>query len=349
VRIAHVTDCYLPRAGGIELQVRDLAARQRAAGHQVQVLTDTAGPDQPHVQRLDSSRQLRATLQGGAVDAVHAHSSLVSPFAWTGAAAGSALGLPTVVTMHSVPPAGPVLWAAGLLAGWRRWDVHWTAVSDVAAKPLRAMLPGQRVSLLHNGIDADAWRLPQRLERLDELTVVSVMRLAQRKRPMALLRVLEQVRAQLPEHVRLRAVVVGEGPRRPAMEQTLRRRGMAGWVDLPGQCTREEIRALYLQADLYLAPATLESFGIAALEARCAGLPVVAMACGGVREFVRNGVEGFLVGSDADMASVTARLLADPLALDAVREHNSTTAPSMTWDHVLARSLQLYGVSASRS
>ena len=39
MRIAHVTDFYLPRLGGIELHVSDLSDRQRAAGHEVEVLT----------------------------------------------------------------------------------------------------------------------------------------------------------------------------------------------------------------------------------------------------------------------------------------------------------------------
>ena len=44
MRIAHVSDCYLPRLGGIELHVHDLALRQAAAGHDVTVITTTGGP-----------------------------------------------------------------------------------------------------------------------------------------------------------------------------------------------------------------------------------------------------------------------------------------------------------------
>jgi glycosyltransferase involved in cell wall biosynthesis len=43
VRIVHLSDCYLPRLGGIEMQVRDLARRQLAAGHEVHVITTTPG------------------------------------------------------------------------------------------------------------------------------------------------------------------------------------------------------------------------------------------------------------------------------------------------------------------
>lgn len=340
MRIAHVTDCYLPRTGGIELQVRDLAAQQRLAGHDVTVFTSTEGDPVPGVRRV-TRHELPALLHG--FDAVHAHLSLGSPFAWAGARTGSRLGYPTVITMHSVPPSGPLMSAVGVATGCRRWNVRWTAVSEVAAAPLRAMLPGREIAVLHNGIDPSAWQLAaDRPARIDELVVVSVMRFAQRKRPMPLVRTLERIRAGLPVALRLRAVLVGDGPQLETVRRTLRSRGMDGWVDLPGRLSREQIRDLYTRADLYLAPARLESFGIAALEARCAGLPVVAMACGGVREFVRDGREGHLVRSDKEMARVAVRLLSSPDQLDALRVHNSSTQPPMTWDRVVARSLDAY-------
>ena len=91
------------------------------------------------------------------------------------------------------------------------------------------------------------------------------------------------------------------------MERFLDRHDMRGWVELAGRCDRETIHQVHAASDVYLAPATLESFGIAALEARCAAVPVVAMRVGGVGEFVRPGREGMLVGSDSEMADVTAR------------------------------------------
>ena len=43
MRIAHVSDCYLPRVGGIERQIHDLAVRQQQRGHEVQIVTSVAG------------------------------------------------------------------------------------------------------------------------------------------------------------------------------------------------------------------------------------------------------------------------------------------------------------------
>jgi len=361
VRIVHVTDCYLPRLGGIEMQVHDLAVQQRKAGHDVQVITRTAadGPDQDGlvvhrvpglvdgVPGLSMRAALRRLLTSGEIDVVHAHASLVSPLVWNAGALASAAGLPTVVTMHSVPPPGLILRVVGTAVGWTRWKVRWTAVSQVAAKPLRYMVAGQEVAVLGNGVAAEAWTLPPYHPQPGELTIVSVMRLAQRKRPMPLVRTLAAIHKQVPAHIRVRAIIMGEGPRREDIERALRKRDMQSWVSLPGACSREQIRETYRTADVYLAPARLESFGIAALEARSAGLPVIAMSVGGVREFVRHGVEGFLVRTDAEMASVTARLLTNPERLRVIREHNARTVPEMTWDHMLERSMAHYLRAAS--
>jgi len=50
--------------------------------------------------------------------------------------------------------------------------------------------------------------------------------------------------------------------------------------------TKETIKRIFSKSDIFVLPTILESFGIAALEARCAGLPIVAMGYGGVKSFV---------------------------------------------------------------
>ena len=63
---------------------------------------------------------------------------------------------------------------------------------------------------------------------------------------------------------------------------------------------------------MYVAPANLESFGLAALEARCAGLPVVAKAQTGIREFVEHGQEGLLAANDHQFVDQVLALVRDP-------------------------------------
>jgi phosphatidylinositol alpha 1,6-mannosyltransferase len=355
MRIAHVTDVYLPALGGIEMQVRDLALHQQEAGHDVTVYTSTqasksdgdgdSGESGLRTVRLPSRanwitpaglRRAGPTVLAGRHDVVHAHTSLVSPLAWQAARAASAAGVPAVMTMHSlckVPT--PILRLKAPIAGWTDLPVQWTAVSHVAAEAVNRMLPGHDVVILPNGIDPALWRVPSRPTNPNRLQIVSVMRLMPRKRPMHLLRILADIRRRLPAEIELTAVIIGTGPEQPAMERYLARHDMRGWVQLAGRCDRETIHQIHAASDVYLAPATLESFGIAALEARCAAVPVVAMRVGGVGEFVRTGREGMLVGSDSEMADATLELLTSPDRLQAMREHNRLTEPATTWDRVL--------------
>jgi len=354
MRIALVSDCYLPRLGGIELQVHDLAVQLERAGHAVTVFTMTETPARYgdlHVIRLPAplgmplptaTERLRDSLRR--YDVVHAHTSLFSPLAWAATRIAAGNGVPTMITMHSLPAAGGVLapWTLARLDRGFGPRVRWSAVSEAVAASLRRALPGRPVDVLHNGVDPSPWRRPRRPGEV--LTLVSTMRLTRRKRPAALLRILREIRAEVSAEVPLRAVIVGAGPQAAAVARTVRRTGMADWVELPGRLARSEIQRLYAAADVYLAPAELESFGVAALEARCAGLAVVAMTSGGVGEFVRPGLEGFLVDDDQAMATATCDLLTNPSLLRRIQDHNLRTDPVMTWDAVVDRHLRAYDV-----
>ena len=352
MRIALVSDCYLPRLGGIEMQVHDLAVHLRRAGHSVTVFTVTEGSvREASVVRLPAiagmplpaaTEKLQRSLLSDRYDVVHAHTSLFSPLAWSATRIAADGGVPAIVTMHSLPAAGGAVvpWMLARLDHGFGPQVRWTAVSEVVANSLRQALPRRAVEVLHNGIDPAPWRQPERAEHV--VTVVSAMRLTRRKRPSALLRTLKDVRDQLPTNVPLRAIIVGSGPQASSLAAAVQRGGMAEWVTLPGRLTRFEIQQLYATADVYLAPAELESFGVAALEARCAGLAVVAMASGGVGEFIRHGVEGFLVDDDRAMAAAASELLASPMQLRKIQEHNRFTDPVMTWDTVVDQHLRAY-------
>jgi glycosyltransferase involved in cell wall biosynthesis len=346
-----VSDVYLPRLGGIEMHVHDLAVQLRRAGHAVTVFTATPAPavvnDGP-VLRLPSvagistsTETVHRSLESGEYDVVHAHTSFFSPLAWSAIRIATGLGLPAIVTLHSLPAPGDVLlpWLLGRVDGDFGQDVAWTAVSDVVARRLRQALPHRAIAVLHNGIDPAPWQQPPRSGH--PLTMVSTMRLTHRKRPKALLRILQDIRRRLPAEVPLRAVVVGAGPQAAALTRAVRRLGL-DWVELPGRLTRYEIQQLYTSADIYLAPAERESFGVAALEARCAGLAVVAMASGGVGEFVRDGVEGFLVDGHQAMADVAVDLLTDLPLLRQLQSHNRSTDPVMTWPSVINQHVGLY-------
>jgi glycosyltransferase involved in cell wall biosynthesis len=284
---------------------------------------------------------------------VHVHLSVVSAFATLLARDAVRAGLPVVVTVHS-------LWrgritgvrAVGDIVGWGRWPVLWTAVSTAAAVDMQRVLPPATwVSIVPNAVDVAWWREdiePPAVRRPGEpVRVLSVMRLAPRKRPLQLVKTLRKVRAAVPADQPIEVTVVGDGPLLGRLQTELRRRGMQDWVHLPGRLSRTEIRDLCRSSDLYVAPAHRESFGIAALEARAAGLPVLAMRSGGVGEFIEEGVEGTLCRDDAAMRRALTELVVDHEKRREMARHSAGVAPSLDWATVLERVEQVYARASS--
>lgn len=365
-RVLHVTDAYLPRLGGIEVHVSDLLREQRARGIEAEVATITPpaeGAAEPaYVRRLEggplgAQRGLVELVEEGRYDAVHLHVSVWSPFATLAARRLVSAGVPTLVTIHSMwTRLGPLPGLARELLRLRAWPLVWSAVSDAAAEPLREMLgPEIPVAVLGNAIDVDAWRPPTAPGRESAadgpLRIVAVMRLTRVKRAVELAEILHRVRAQVPAERALEAVVVGAGPRERAMRRVLARHGDDAWVTLPGRMDRPAIRSLLRSADVFVAPAELESFGIAALEARAAGVPVVASSWGGVGDFVAQGVEGLLAPDDAGLATALTSLLTDDRLRRAMAEHNTAVPPTHDWARACDLSEQLYerAVAAARA
>lgn len=359
LRVALVTDCYLPQIGGIEMQVHDLARHLQRAGHEVLVITPTDGPsevDGVPVHRLDvpllpfsipftpkTFRLVSELLRQERIDVAHFHGGIVSPLAYLTAASAQARGIPTVVTTHCLwSYATPVFALLDRAFRWSEWNAVLSAVSDVAAAPIRRIAgDGREVLVLPNGIDNRSWQVEPIETDPRTVTLVSVMRLAPRKRPLQLLKMIRKVRDRAPE-VRLRLLVIGDGPERPSLERYIRAQGLGDVVELVGRLSREEIRRIYATADVFVAPANLESFGIAALEARCAGVPVVAKARTGIREFVEHGREGLLAQSDRDMVDQLVRIVRDRELRLLIAKNNRETLAPVDWEDVVEMNVAAY-------
>jgi len=340
-RILHVTDVYRPQVAGIELFVEELAAQQRGQGHEVTVLTCARGvaDHEEHVVR-GSVLGLWRAVDLRAYDVVHAHLSVFSTATTFVTRAAVHAGVPVIATVHSMWSSAGGRWVplAATLGGWRRAPIVWTAVSTAAARDVQRILPRAEVRVVPDAVDVDWWRaaIPPDDARADRpLRIAAVMRLARRKRPLQLIAAIAHVRDALPG-CDFRLVVAGDGPQREHCEQAIARHRLEGVVELLGAQTREQVRELYADSDVYVAPATLESFGIAALEARSVGLPVVGMRAGGVGEFLLDGVDGVLCGDDRDLADTLATLLRDEALRARMTAHNRATPPVHDWGHAVA-------------
>lgn len=335
-----MSDCFLPRLGGIEVQVDELAAAQRAEGHDVRVVTATPGPDFDGLLRvgprmpwgLPVGGSLRPVLEELKPDVLHVHAGVVSPFAWR--ALATCRDVPTVVTVHS-------LWGRPTGSVYRRLidrGVAVTTVSEAAARPIRRAL-GADVRVVPNGIDTQPWRTIRPWLPTGAVHVVAVGRLAPRKEPFTLLKVLREAGRRVP----IRATIVGDGPAARGARRFLREHRMEHWVRMTGRLDRAEVREVLASADVFVAPARRESFGLAALEARLAGVPVIAHASSGIADFVRPEREGLLASSAKGIAEALVRLVTDDALRHRIAAHNGATVPEdCTWPAVLAAFGELY-------
>ena len=146
--------------------------------------------------------------------------------------------------------------------------------------------------------------------------------------------------------------VVGEGPLRLHLEDEVTRLGLQRRVRFRGAIPRDELLALYGDADLFVFPSLHDSSGNVVLEALSRGLPVVCVDLGGPQNFV-----------DADCAMVVAtagrdrpqleRALADAIAavlrdrerLDRMSRAAVAQAARQNWDAVVERA---YGAISKR-
>ena len=370
VRIAHVSDCYLPRTGGIETQVCALALQQVAAGHDVRIITATGGSgdvfagteiiDGITVHRVAAHipaglpihprthREVSAVLAADPVDIVHVHAGVISPFAWGAIRAARDAGLPTLVTVHCIW--GPVAERAFALSdkalGWSKWGIQLSAVSGIAAAHVENAAPASApVLVLPNGINPSDWAINPEPRVDDVVRIASVMRIAPRKRVIPLLKMLQSAQRMVGAAARLELTIIGDGPERGRAEKFARRHGLA--VKFAGRLDRAGILDVFSRTDIYVQPSIKESFGLAALEARCAGLPLVIHADAGTTQFVTDGIEGLVGADDWAMAGAIAQLAYDPVLRERIAEHNRTQEPMDSWPNVLREVIHGYEVAST--
>jgi glycosyltransferase involved in cell wall biosynthesis len=168
------------------------------------------------------------------------------------------------------------------------------------------------------------------------------MRLTRKKRADGLLRAFAAAGRFVNGTPRLRLVVAGEGPDRVSLLRQAADLGIADQVVLPGHLSRDALRALYARAHAFVLPSERESFGIAALEARAAGLPVIAMLASGARDFLLPGIDGILARDEGELARAIGRLALDTPFREYVARHNAARPPAYDWRDVAALHERFY-------
>lgn len=361
-KIAIVSDSYLPKVGGLEVHMHDLAHELTLRGHEAHVIcVAPGGPDReifpvhripaPLVPRLGCIRNgqsipvLEELLRSGGYDVVHSH-CIFSPLGHAAAHLARKLQLPSVFTLHSVlrGVVGVALRALDRLYPWSAQPTILTGVSSFVADELRAVTGRQDIQILLNATRTEDWRLPRR----EEQRVVSVLRFTKRKRPMDLVRMIPQVLRQLPRDKWPIFTLVGDGPERPRVEREVARLGIGAHVEFTGVLPRPQVQKLLARSAVFALPSYLEALPIAIIEARSAGLPVVARTPNGVAEIIEHGEQGYLARDTQEFVSYLVRLLENPELRAKMSAKAQSELDRFTWARSIERHVQIYAQAMER-
>jgi glycosyltransferase involved in cell wall biosynthesis len=228
----------------------------------------------------------------------------------------------------------------------------------IADECVRRGVPRERCVVIPNGVDPDELHVNTGRENLARIlgrnldghhVLVTVGRLVRKKGVEWFVR---EVMPLLPAEALY--VVLGDGPERRAIEDAVKRRGLEASVVLLGAVPHEDpmLRAVYGGADLFVmpnahVPGDFEGFGIVAVEAASAGLPVVASRVDGIEDAVLEGRTGHLVtpgAAEEFAARIQACFTDEALDRDAVR---SAAKDQFGWERIGA--LYMKAIEDARS
>lgn len=362
MRIALVTESFLPSLNGVTNSVVRVTETLKAAGHEVLIVAPTSESDRHQGFPVVTSPfvplggfpvaiptpAITQTLDQFRPDLIHA----AAPF-WLGGqsiAYAAKRGIPSVA-VYQTDVAGYMerygLEFAGPLLEVITAAIHKPATLNLAptqdGKDFLHSIGLDKVELWGRGVDSALFHprrressaaraLREQVAPRGERIVGYVGRLAPEKQVGRLLEV-----CGLPN---TRVLIVGDGPDRAELEDRFH-----GYpVTLTGRLSGEDLADAYAAMDVFVHCGTEETFGQTIQEAHASGLPVVAPAKGGQRHLIRDGVDGYLVdhtrwGSFRDKVGdlVQDESLRRKLSLDARR-----AVAGKTWEKNNAALLDYY-------
>ncbi len=365
MRIALVTENFLPKLDGVTRTLAMLLEHLQRQGHQAMVLGPDGAPTRyagarvfgapglplplyPELRILFPRPRFKWLLAGFRPDVLHVADPML-----LGAAAilwAHQLRIPVVASYHTNLAAYCGYFHLSVLEkptwAYRRF-LHQHCQATLCPSPSTAcQLESQgfpRVRLWPRGVDAALFNPKRRSETWRQhiagdsakQMILYVGRLSYEKNLMALVSAFTAL-----ERSDTHLVLVGDGPARHDLQRALAHHR----ATLTGYLRGEALAEAYASADLFAFPSTTETFGQAVLEAMASGLPVVAFDAEGVRDLVRHGETGLLAppGDEAAFAQTLRDLLASPERRALLGARARYAAEQRTWESVMNGLLRVY-------
>jgi len=147
---------------------------------------------------------------------------------------------------------------------------------------------------------------------------------------------------EVHDKIPAKLMLVGDGPERPAAEDLCRELNLCDDVRFVGK--QEQMEDILAIADLFLLPSETESFGLAALEAMAAGVPVVTTNAGGLSEINIPGETGYMgdVGDVKAMGQQAIKILRDDAVLKQFKARAAAHAKKYDISNIVPEYEKLY-------
>ena len=314
------------------------------------------GPEAPYAPALEAlSVGLAMARDPVAADVVHTHTWYVG---LGGMLVQSIHDVPLVVTLHSMEPLRP--WKADQLgtgyavSSWaERLAVERADRVIAVSAQMRTditthfRVDPDRVVVIHNGVDAEAFARTERQGALarHEVRAPYVLFVGRISEQKGIFQLLEAARV-LPAGVQL--VLCASSPDTPELlarlEAAVAGRPEIRWIN--AMLPVPEVVQLYSHAAVFVCPSIYEPFGLINLEAMACGTPVVASRVGGIPEVVVDGETGRLVEPDdaAALGQALAGIVADPARARRMGEAGRRRVEALfSWDRIADRTMAVYG------
>ncbi len=282
-------------------------------------------------------------------DVVHAHDWLV---AHPAVALAEFYDVPIVSTIHATEAGRHSGWVSGAISrqvhAVESWLVHESDSLITCSASMREEVtelfgPGlSETTVIRNGIDAARWPFATRAPRTGPAELLYVGRLEYEKGVHDAIAALPKIRRNHPGTT---LTIAGDGTQQDWLIEQARKHKVRKATHFTGHLHHEELLAALHRADAAVLPSHYEPFGLAALEAAAAGIPLVTSDTGGLGEAVINGVTGmsFKPRDVAGLAQAVSAVLDDPAAAQrrahAARERLTS---DFDWQTVASQTAQVY-------
>jgi glycosyltransferase involved in cell wall biosynthesis len=284
-----------------------------------------------------SSSQIAEFAKTNNVEIIHAH--VARDYTITALAARLA-GKPFVLTRHVLFPMKRlhrfVLGRVGAIIAPS------TAVFDGVRR--EGVLPADRVTLIHNGVDINFFAPRPRRPR-STLTIGTIGHLGKLKGHDIFIRAAAISAKQDPD---LKFIITGEdknrtGQSRDALARLIDQLGMQDRIKLAGWA--HDIRVTLKETDIFVSAARTEPFGLSIAEAMATSVPVIATASEGASEIIVDGESGIIVPLEdpASLAGAILRLAADEVLRERIgKGGRERIVEHFSLDQMVGRTEALY-------